>query len=104
MGKSGKIFTSVLVWVFLIGTSLFVVYPLVYVAAAAFSPQQNIASLSIIPFGNGGDDKKFYLLISKNGFSALVSQHAYCSGGNNSQHSIYLCIKRLCIFQIPFCV
>lgn len=68
MGKSGKIFTSVLVWVFLIGTSLFVVYPLVYVAAAAFSPQQNIASLSIIPFGNGVTMKNFIYLFQKTGF------------------------------------
>lgn len=68
MGKSGKIFTSVLVWVFLIGTSLFVVYPLVYVAAAAFSPQQNIASLSIIPFGNEVTIKNFIYLFQKTDF------------------------------------
>lgn len=68
MGKSGKIFTSVLVWVFLIGTSLFVVYPLVYVATAAFSPQQNIASLSIIPFGNGVTIKNFIYLFQKTDF------------------------------------
>lgn len=68
MGKSGKIFTSVLVWVFLIGTSLFVGYPLVYVAAAAFSPQQNIASLSIIPFGNGVTIKNFIYLFQKTDF------------------------------------
>ncbi|MCA5963781.1 sugar ABC transporter permease [Blautia sp. RD014234] len=68
MGKSGKIFTSVLVWVFLIGTSLFVVYPLVYVAAAAFSPQQNIVSLSIIPFGNGVTIKNFIYLFQKTDF------------------------------------
>ena len=68
MGKSGKIFTSVLVWVFLIGTSLFVVYPLVYVAAAAFSPQQNIASLRIIPFGNGVTIKNFIYLFQKTDF------------------------------------
>ena len=68
MGKSGKIFTSVLVWVFLIGTSLFVVYPLVYVAAAAFSPQQNIASMSIIPFGNGVTMKNFIYLFQKTDF------------------------------------
>ena len=68
MGKSGKIFTSVLVWVFLIGTSLFVVYPLVYVAAAAFSPQQNIAYLSIIPFGNGVTIKNFIYLFQKTDF------------------------------------
>ena len=68
MGKSGKIFTSVLVWVFLIGTSLFVVYPLVYVAAASFSPQQNIASLSLIPFGNGVTIQNFIYLFQKTDF------------------------------------
>ena len=68
MKKSGRILTSVLVWVFLIGTSLFVVYPLVYVAAAAFSPQQNIASLSIIPFGNGVTLNNFIYLFQKTDF------------------------------------
>ena len=68
MKKSGKILTSVLVWVFLIGTSLFVVYPLVYVAAAAFSPQQNIASLSVIPFGNGVTWKNFIHLFQNTDF------------------------------------
>lgn len=68
MKKSGKIFTTVLVWVFLIGTSLFVVYPLIYVAAAAFSPQQNIASLSVIPFGNGVTWKNFIYLFQNTDF------------------------------------
>lgn len=68
MKKSGKIFTTVLVWVFLIGTSLFVVYPLIYVAAAAFSPQQNIASLSVIPFGNGVTWKNFIYLFQSTDF------------------------------------
>lgn len=105
MKKSGRILTSVLVWVFLIGTSLFVVYPLVYVAAAAFSPQQNIASLSIIPFGNGVTLNNFiYLFIPENGFPSLVPQYADRSSGHNCEYGIYLCLKRLCIFQIPFCV
>lgn len=68
MKKNGKIFTTVLVWVFLIGTSLFVVYPLIYVAAAAFSPQQNIASLSVIPFGNGVTWKNFIYLFQNTDF------------------------------------
>ena len=68
MKKSGMVFTSILVWVFLIGTSLFVVYPLIYVAAAAFSPQQNIASLSVIPFGNGVTWKNFIYLFQNTDF------------------------------------
>lgn len=53
MQKVQKGVTSALLWIFLIGTSLFVLYPLIYVVSAAFSPEQNIASLSIIPFGDG---------------------------------------------------
>lgn len=66
--KKGNVFTAVLVWMFLIGTSLFVIYPLVYVVAAAFSPQQNIASLSIIPFGNGVTLNNFTYLFQKTDF------------------------------------
>lgn len=38
---------------FLIGTSLFVIYPLIYVISGAFSPGSSIASLNIIPFKDG---------------------------------------------------
>lgn len=38
---------------FLLIASFFVVYPLVYVVSAAFSPGSSIASLDIVPFGNG---------------------------------------------------
>ena len=93
------VFTSILVWVFLIGTSLFVVYPLIYVAAAAFSPQQNIASLR-----EWRDLEKFYLPLSEHGFSSLVPQYIDRSGGNNDQYGIYLCFECLCIFKIPLCI
>ena len=39
--------------IFLLGTSLFVIYPLIYVVSGAFSPGTSIASLSIVPFGDG---------------------------------------------------
>ena len=44
MQKVQKGVTSALLWIFLIGTSLFVLYPLIYVVSAAFSPEQNICS------------------------------------------------------------
>ena len=47
-GSIGQKLLHIFVWIFLIGTSLFVLYPLVYVASAAFSDQQNIAALNII--------------------------------------------------------
>jgi len=44
---------AVIVLVFLTITSIFVLYPVVYVISAAFSPGNSIASLNIIPFGDG---------------------------------------------------
>lgn len=38
---------------FLIVTCIFVLYPLVYVVSAAFAPGTGIASLNIVPFGDG---------------------------------------------------
>lgn len=44
---------TIIVLVFLTISSLLVLYPLVYVVSAAFSPGNSIASLNIIPFGDG---------------------------------------------------
>ncbi len=41
------------VLIFLIVTSLIVLYPLVYTVSAAFTPGSSVSSLSIIPFGDG---------------------------------------------------
>jgi len=48
----GKINTG-LVIIFLILVTLIVLYPLVYLVSAAFSPGNSISSLNIIPFGDG---------------------------------------------------
>ncbi len=44
---------TIIVILFLTLSSLIVLYPLVYVVSAAFSPGSSIASLNIIPFGDG---------------------------------------------------
>ena len=49
----GKKISHGFVWVYLLLTSFIVLYPMVYVVSAAFSPQQNIAALDIVPFGDG---------------------------------------------------
>lgn len=66
--KAGKAAISAVVWIFLIGTSLFVLYPLVYVVSAAFSPQQNIAALSIVPFGDGISFENYKYLFENTDF------------------------------------
>ena len=53
---------------FLIGTSLFVIYPLIYVVSGAFSPGNNIASLSIVPFGDGISFKHFNRLFNETNY------------------------------------
>ena len=42
-----------IIFLFLTLTSLWVLYPLVYVVSAAFSPGTGIASLTLVPFGDG---------------------------------------------------
>ncbi len=48
--------------------SFLVIYPLVYVVSAAFSPGNSIASLSIIPFGDGFTVKHFTRLFTQTNF------------------------------------
>lgn len=51
-----------IVLVVLIVISFFVLYPLVYVVSAAFSPGNGIASVSIVPFGDGATIEHFRFL------------------------------------------
>lgn len=69
MQKVNKIITKILLWTFLIGTSLFVLYPLVYVVSAAFSPKQSIAQLSIVPFGDGFTLERFRYLFGQTDYA-----------------------------------
>ena len=45
--------------------AILVFYPLVYTVSAAFSPSNNIAGLSIVPFGDGFTLKHFQYLFTK---------------------------------------
>ncbi|WP_426348782.1 sugar ABC transporter permease [Alloiococcus sp. CFN-8] len=54
MGNSiGNKLNKVFLIIFLTLTSLFVLYPIVYVVSAAFTPGSSIASVEILPFGGG---------------------------------------------------
>lgn len=57
--KVVRVINKVVVYAFLLLTTLFVMYPLVYVVSAAFAPGSSIASLSIISFGNGVTTEHF---------------------------------------------
>lgn len=51
--KLSKIINLTLVYTILIIISLFILYPIVYVLSAAFTPGQSIVSLNIVPFAKG---------------------------------------------------
>lgn len=51
--KNGSTLLRIIIYIFLSIVSLLVLYPIVYVISAAFSPGTSIASLDILPFSNG---------------------------------------------------
>jgi arabinogalactan oligomer/maltooligosaccharide transport system permease protein len=55
----------IVVLIILVIITLAVLYPLVYVVSAAFSPGNSIASLNILPFGDGFTFKHFIHLFTK---------------------------------------
>ena len=68
LGHQGNYLNKLLIYILFILISLFVFYPLVYVVAAAFAPGNNIASLNIIPFGDGFTLKHFIYLFKKTNY------------------------------------
>lgn len=67
-----KINKSFIMLIFII-VSLFVLYPLVYVVSAAFSPGVGIASINIIPFGDGFTAKHFIRLFTETSYGKWFS-------------------------------
>lgn len=67
-----KINKSFIMLIFII-VSLFVLYPLVYVVSAAFSPGVGIASVNIIPFGDGFTAKHFIRLFTETSYGKWFS-------------------------------
>ncbi len=64
MRKLVKYINLAVVIIFLLLVSFAVIYPLVYVVSAAFSPGSSIASMSIKPFGNGFTTEHFTYLFN----------------------------------------
>ncbi len=64
MSNGIKILNKVIIYVFLTAVALIVLYPIVYVVSAAFAPGTAIASLSIIPFGDGFTTEHFTYLFT----------------------------------------
>lgn len=67
-----KINKAFIMTIFII-VSLFVLYPLVYVVSAAFSPGTGIASVNIVPFGDGFTAKHFIRLFTETSYGKWFS-------------------------------
>ncbi|MBN1647106.1 MAG: sugar ABC transporter permease [Spirochaetales bacterium] len=60
-----RIINTTVVYIICILISIAVIYPLVYVVSAAFSPGTGIASVNIVPFGDGFTVKHFQRLFNE---------------------------------------
>ncbi len=68
--KSAAVFNKVVVYLILLIVSFAVLYPLVYVVSAAFSPGNSIASTNIVPFGDGFTIEHFEHLFKNTNYLA----------------------------------
>jgi arabinogalactan oligomer / maltooligosaccharide transport system permease protein len=67
--------------VILVVISFFVIYPLVYVVSASFSPGNGIASVSIVPFGDGATFEHFrFLFLETDYFKWFLNTLIIASG------------------------
>ncbi len=62
------VINKVVIYIMFLLISFFVFYPLVYTVSAAFSPSNNLAGLSIVPFGDGFNLKHFNYLFQKTSY------------------------------------
>src|SRR5690554_1756337 len=60
--------STIIVLLFLTLSSIIVLYPLVYVVSAAFAPGNSIASINIVPFGDGVTLKHFQHLFNRTNY------------------------------------
>ena len=66
-GERSILVSSIIYFIFII-ISFFVIYPLIYVVSAAFSPGNSIASLNIVPFADGFTAKHFVHLFKNTNY------------------------------------
>ncbi|MCR4734652.1 MAG: sugar ABC transporter permease [Treponema sp.] len=64
----GSILSRTLIYFIFIIISFFVLYPMVYIVSAAFSPSNSIAALNIVPFGDGFTLKHFIRLFKNTNY------------------------------------
>ncbi|MFA5657728.1 MAG: sugar ABC transporter permease [Oscillospiraceae bacterium] len=65
--RNNKIYKTTVI-VFFVLVSFFVLYPVVYVISAAFTPGQSISSVSLIPFGSGFTLEHFVKLFKETNY------------------------------------
>jgi arabinogalactan oligomer / maltooligosaccharide transport system permease protein len=76
-----EIINKTIIVVILVVISFFVIYPLVYVVSASFSPGNGIASVSIVPFGDGATLEHFrFLFLETDYFKWFLNTLIIASG------------------------
>ncbi len=66
--SAGNEISKTFIYIIFLIISFFVIYPLVYVVSAAFSPSNSIAALNIVPFGDGFTWKHFIHLFKNTNY------------------------------------
>ena len=66
--KDSSVVVRAIIYMIFLIISFFVIYPLVYVVSAAFSPGNSIASLNIVPFADGFTAKHFVHLFQNTNY------------------------------------
>ncbi len=94
----GRITASTCVWVYLILTGFIVLYPLTYVLSAAFSPQQNIAALHIIPFKGGVTFDNFIYLFTHTDFP-LWFKNTFIIALSTTISTVFVCSLSAYVFS-----
>ncbi len=95
---------SVLIYAFLTLVALIVLYPIVYLISAAFTPGSSISNLHIVPFGNGFTFDHFQKLFQKTNYLLWFKNTLIISVGVSAATVLVCAISAYVFsrFRFPF--
>ena len=96
--RRGTAVYKAVVLVFFIIVSLLVLYPVVYVVSAAFTPGRSVSSVSIIPFGDGVTYEHFIRLFTQTNYLVWFKNTLIIAAGTSAS-TILVCSVSAYIFS-----
>ena len=102
--KIVRAINSVLIYVFLTLVALIVLYPIIYLISAAFTPGTSISNLHIVPFGNGFTLDHFRKLFQKTNYLLWFKNTLIISLGVSAA-TVFVCTISAYVFsrfRFPF--